>query len=364
MSLLHLPPELLLRISWHLTTPELGSLRRTCKQIENALFASFAREFFTKKQFMLEQVSLQALVDIANHPTLSAWLSEVIIDMHGFPINFPHMAITSRALKEMQKQGHISGSILVATGKACDMLVEAFRKLPNLKTVNIRDYSARGRTRDGEASWRSHGWSYNGVFSQNDYRSAGRYTGTQSTVFPLVLHALARAQAKPEGLEVFLRKPKSNGVGLQPTAFGFSKNALDPGIDAVFNGLRTLMLCLAENVYLAKEGPMMGDGTVIGGPWDDRPYDDDNTYEAPLRLLLQRTPNLTTLRLNFDPDQWYGYRILDWLGRPTSTTLVPFAHLTGLDLGRLFLYTYLSLVHRECITCFVTSNFSNLKRTS
>ena len=73
-SLLRLPPELMLRISTNLTTHELACFRSTCKQVETNLFESFAREFFTKRQFMLEEVSLQALVGIANHKTLAPYL--------------------------------------------------------------------------------------------------------------------------------------------------------------------------------------------------------------------------------------------------------------------------------------------------
>jgi hypothetical protein len=73
-DLLRLPPELMLRISTHLTTQELACFRLTCKQVETNLFESFAREFFTKRQFMLEEVSLRALVGISNHKTLAPYL--------------------------------------------------------------------------------------------------------------------------------------------------------------------------------------------------------------------------------------------------------------------------------------------------
>jgi hypothetical protein len=73
--LLRLPPELMLRISAHLTTLDLGSFRLTCKQVETNLFESFAREYFSKRQFMIEQVSLEALVGIANHKTLAPYLN-------------------------------------------------------------------------------------------------------------------------------------------------------------------------------------------------------------------------------------------------------------------------------------------------
>lgn len=73
--ILELPQELILRVAAYLNTVELGALRRTCHGIETSLFDSFAREFFTKRQFMLEQNSLEALVGIADHPTLSPYLT-------------------------------------------------------------------------------------------------------------------------------------------------------------------------------------------------------------------------------------------------------------------------------------------------
>ena len=74
-DLLRLPPELMLRISAYLTTVELGNLRLSCKDVERNLFKSFALEFFSKRQFMVERVSLDALAGIANHPTLAPYLN-------------------------------------------------------------------------------------------------------------------------------------------------------------------------------------------------------------------------------------------------------------------------------------------------
>lgn len=74
-DMLRLPPELMLRISTYLNTVELGSFRLTCKDVERNLFKSFALEFFTKRQFMIERVSLDALAGIANHPTLAPYLN-------------------------------------------------------------------------------------------------------------------------------------------------------------------------------------------------------------------------------------------------------------------------------------------------
>lgn len=73
--LLRLPPELMLRVSYHLNTIELGNFRLACKRIETSLFESFAREFFTKRQFMIEHHSLEALHGIASHKTLAPYLT-------------------------------------------------------------------------------------------------------------------------------------------------------------------------------------------------------------------------------------------------------------------------------------------------
>lgn len=46
-----MPVELLQLVTRHLTTPEYGYLRRTCKCLEGNLDVAFTREFFKKKQF-------------------------------------------------------------------------------------------------------------------------------------------------------------------------------------------------------------------------------------------------------------------------------------------------------------------------
>lgn len=134
MALSQLPPELLLRMSDCLTTSELGYLRLTCKAIESTLFDTFAKEFFTKRQFMIEHNSLQALLDIANHPTLSKWLTQVII---GADVLRRSPDIARRSSCVHYRTGFLERQTLLNTGLACEMLVEAFSKLPNLQTVGV-----------------------------------------------------------------------------------------------------------------------------------------------------------------------------------------------------------------------------------
>jgi hypothetical protein len=84
LCLLSVPLEVLLQITSHLTTVEYGNLRRTCKQVETVLFSSFSKEFFRKKQFMISEFSLQALVDISKS-RFSSVLSHVIMGLESPP---------------------------------------------------------------------------------------------------------------------------------------------------------------------------------------------------------------------------------------------------------------------------------------
>lgn len=325
MGLLQLPPELLLRISSYLTTPEFGSFRQSCKHVEAALFDSFAKEFFTKRQFMIEYISLQTLVDIANHPTLSHRLSEVIISIHTLALD----------PDERYKAGHVSRDVLLETGQACDMLVEAFSKLPRLRIVGLRDYDASGRFRDGDdARWKSYGWSY-GISADPDaalihnFRNRSMNLASPESTLPVVFYALGRARAKPENIEVFLRRRGK----LTPASFNVLDGFMAPTVTPVLARLKKLMLTIALN-----------EPTDFGAPW--LPYDTSSVTDASLKRLLHATSELKTLRLNFEIGQFFAFRFLEWLGSPASVSVpvspanltippVLLSNLTGLDLGML-----------------------------
>ena len=133
VSLLGLPQELLVRVATFLTTEELNPLRCSCKHIERQLFDTFAREFFTKRQFMVEHESLEALVGISKHPGLASKLTDVVSALRMFDCG--------RWLDDRgPRSGHVNHRILVHTGMARDMLVEVFSNLPNLRTIGLRDY--------------------------------------------------------------------------------------------------------------------------------------------------------------------------------------------------------------------------------
>jgi len=149
-----LPLEVLVRITYFITTSDLANVRLTCRALEGSLFHFFSHEFFRKKQFMVSTKSLQTLIDIANHPTLSPCLKHVIITtdrvmaygLGGFGIRLLDLSA------EKRQHVHAADSdrqALVSTGLMRDMLAEAFGKLSNLETIDLRDFNSRTRNRDG-----------------------------------------------------------------------------------------------------------------------------------------------------------------------------------------------------------------------
>jgi hypothetical protein len=320
MALIDLPPELLLRVSAFLTTSELGNFRLTSKPIESALFDKFAREFFTKKQFMLEQPSLQALIDISNHKTLASRLSEVVISTHVLPSD---PEITSPTSKAMYAAGHANHQVLMASGRALHMLSDAFSNLPNLCTVGLRDYNGRGRYREGNsATWKSWGWSF-GWDGLSTYNPNERHS---QHVLPLLFYALGHAKVLPESIHVFLRKREK----LTQQSFNILDGYLGDKIRPVLGNMKELMLAI-------------GNETPHYIEWVTKAATPETTNSPPLARLLQHTPKLETLRLNFEHAQLNASGFLDWLGSPVSDSQIPSTNLfvapvslprlTALELG-------------------------------
>ncbi|KAK5173935.1 uncharacterized protein LTR77_002616 [Saxophila tyrrhenica] len=323
-EILRLPPELVLRVSSYLTTTELGSLRATCKQIEAHIFDSFAREFFTKRQFMIEQVSLEALVGIANHKTLAPYLQEVIIGLEAFDVSVSGHSIRLRPNNQRDMTGLVCGDVLLATGHARDLLINAFSKLPNLRIVGLRDYDGKDRLRDGEhAVWRSYGWSHGLV--KTDIHQLATLPSCHimafhdaDTIFPTILHSLAKAGCRPLNIEVFLRQRR-----LQDRSFNVLASYMQPKVQPLLAGLRVLLLSLH-----------------IPRNHESYPYfpasatdDDRSAPHGLLRHLLRHTPSLEHLRLNFHSDQYSGDEFLSWLGEPPqpSSTISSSLHLPRLN---------------------------------
>lgn len=230
--LLSMPLEVLLLISSHLTTPDYGALRQTNKHLEVAFFNSFAREFFTKRQFMLTEFSLQALVGISKS-RFANYLNYLIIsverpklltmDSTGHSASRPRLVVTPQDNEKFDKfrEEGLSHQVLTSTGQDLELLVQALENLTNLVTIGMRDWGAKGRYRDGEhAKWSSYGattlFQETGIdlqrsslfFRNDDY---------PPYVFRTILRALGKtSNTRPERFEVILRK-----VSLSDSAFHF-----------------------------------------------------------------------------------------------------------------------------------------------
>ncbi|KFZ06006.1 hypothetical protein V501_07817 [Pseudogymnoascus sp. VKM F-4519 (FW-2642)] len=347
-----MPLEVFLQVSSYLSTPDLGSLRLTCRFAEASLFETFGREFFSKRQFMLSETSLQVLIDISNHQRLSQFLSHVIIGLDNFKdCHYPPIR-SQNARADRYDAGLADEQALLSTGQDRDMLSQAFRNLPNLQTVGLRDYSSGGRVRDN-GQWHSYGATT--IFQEVGIRlldSRGMYATEEDTRFASrtlssILYALGQSGAKPQAFEILLRKA---ALGLPYNAFEIRK-FFEPSVTPVLSSLKTLLLTIAPEL------PEVDNGT------DDDPGVEHPDF--PLRRYLCQTPNLTHLRLNFlsalhsEPQ-----RFMVWLGRPVVQTgpvnsspgpplpklpdPVSFSHLRRLDFGMLTISprVLLAIIHK------------------
>ena len=75
-----LPLEVLLNITRHLPTPDYCNVRLASKYFEEQLLNAFSKEYFTKRQFMITEFSLQALIDISKS-RFSSCLTHIILGL-------------------------------------------------------------------------------------------------------------------------------------------------------------------------------------------------------------------------------------------------------------------------------------------
>ncbi|KAK4035233.1 hypothetical protein C8A01DRAFT_38325 [Parachaetomium inaequale] len=317
-GLVQIPLEILIRITYFISTKDLGSVRLTCKALEQSLFNFFSHEFFRKKQFMVTSDSLQALIDISQHPSLSTFLKHVIItaDRPSAAHWVADRNNEARARLELANADHLH---LMATGGLRDMLAEAFAKLPNLETVDIRDFNAHSRNRDGRGTqWRSWGATTLAATTNAPVTSMPRmdHDPYSSQLFCAVTAALAAAQARPKSLEVLIRSSSWMTFGLHDTAFYFPPR-IEASMASLLANLKSLHLTLALT-HNARMRPFM------------------------LQKFLSLATNLTWLRLNFENTGVLEQEeLFSWLAlKDTQSPSAPFdmdpvqlSHLERLDLG-------------------------------
>lgn len=309
--ILKVPLEILLRITSHLLTPDLGRLRLTSQHFYRSLDPTFIKEFFTKKQFMITDGSLQALIDISNS-RLGPCLRFLQIGLDRFPENAARgSADQARGARAYQLSGN--QFTLLSTGHHRDMLVEAFRNLKNLEDVVIRDFNSAKRLRDGpNARWNSYGVTT--LFEETGVRLLqGSMGGTWHSdlssqyagqIFAAVIDALGKAEARPKGIEVMSR----HGNPVRGFAFNIPTYA-EPSIFPVLNNLEKLHLDIDLSWCFATVGAFDPSST------SSRP---DLADPMICKFLLNCT-SLKKLRINERGNGQQGIAfLLAWMGHDSN----------------------------------------------
>ncbi|OTB08246.1 hypothetical protein M426DRAFT_317366 [Hypoxylon sp. CI-4A] len=316
-----MPWEVIRHITSYLTTTELGNLRRVCQHLEKTLFSSFATEFFTKRQFMRTEFSLQTLLEISLS-RLAPYLTYLIISTsRPLPIalynRLPSGPSNPHELRRYNKvyEESVNHNTLINSGHDLELLAQALQNLPNLDTVGLRDFDGSGRYRDGETGrWRSYGAetysketgiNISQVFPRLD---AEPQSDPVSQIFLIILRALGttRDLHQQPRLEVILRKSHVPEQAFNVPRF------LEPVISPVIENLRTLFLDLGHE---SLQPLFINDSKRFMG--------------YPLAKLLSKASSLEHLRLNFracTPRCEEANDILLWLARvPTDDNPGPFA---------------------------------------
>lgn len=219
---------------------------------------------------------------------------------------------------------HLERRILVNTGCALQLLVDAFYKLKNLSVVGMHDHKIeRSRRLGEEKTQRGYGWSLPGTECCTT-RSLGKserspllHRKPPDSIFPLVLHALSLAGARPRSL---ILDPPGNLPG---TCLSIMSGPLARRILPVMTSLRTLHL------QLINERSPLGTHTAKAD------------YLHSLQVLLQHAPLLERLQMDFGLDDstapgnfvtWLSLNQSAEMGGPETVKLI---YLTSLELGAL-----------------------------
>ncbi|PFH61169.1 hypothetical protein XA68_18052 [Ophiocordyceps unilateralis] len=306
--LLRLPLEVLIRVTTWLTTTELCTTRLLCRAVEERLYLTFTGEFFSRKQFMMADLSLQALVDISKS-RLGPHLRFVHIGLDRFPER------TQRPLADDErerrfKQRYADYFVLWNTGTHRQMLIEAFSRLVNLDEVVLRDFNSAKRSRDGPAAeWTSYGSTT--IFKETGVRLIHGFNGAWdlgnppqicSQLFVIVLHALSAAGARPRGIRVMTKMDNH----LRDFAFNLSRY-VEPSILPVVRRLQKLHLA----IDLSWRSPLSGWGHAAAAAVAAGQAPTRTAPDSLLRRFLWHAVNLRDLRIYEHHD--YNPALTDFL---------------------------------------------------
>lgn len=343
--LLTLPLELLLHISTYLDTPDCGSLRLSCKQIENALHITFARKNFTTRQHMLTEFSLQALLDISES-RMGPFVKTLFIGtdlyssdglkhithLHAHPNLHRGSAGAVRRSKFVAESS--SQEALLNSGHDMELLTAALANLtPDVIGVCDSYYSVRF---PGNPVL-SPSYGATSLFREtcipSRHKSGIEHAHFSSKCANKLLFAAARSKIAPKYLQFSFSQD-----GLIDFAFNIPK-FLEKDLTRVLSGLDVLKLDLYGNIAV--------DTTRRCILPENDPSEEIYTYH--LRRFLAHTSNIRSLCLDSPVSDDHHDHFLEWLAAtppasPPTITCSPdmappppvaFPRLRHLDLGTL-----------------------------
>ncbi|POS71288.1 hypothetical protein DHEL01_v210319 [Diaporthe helianthi] len=144
--LLRLPNELFDQVLKYLPGQDVNDVRLTCRQSRSKSFNFWARTFFTKRQFMIDDYSLQTLLNISRHPELRSVLTYLIIGTDQIntkdTLSFLHRmhATNPNRISTMfryWRDAAAAQQALLNTGRATELLSQAIANLTELKAISI-----------------------------------------------------------------------------------------------------------------------------------------------------------------------------------------------------------------------------------
>lgn len=265
---------------------------------------------------MIDAFSLQTLVDISQHPALSKVVTHLVIGLdEQRAIN--HHVPQFRSLTEFHRwrAADSAQKALLYGGGAVDLLSQALVNLPDLKTIDLRDFNSNTRYRDATPGeqvppWRSYGSSRYQQWPRGSPWLVNTTSPTNfiDTVFLVVITAIGRSSTTVKNLEVILRNRQ---VCLQDdafSAFGVPQNGLTNALRA----LDKLHLDLDHRSSPQSWLPHPLRNTIPAYDW----FDPCTAY---FRRFLALTPEVTWLRLNFNPQNSFRFpssasKLIAWLG--------------------------------------------------
>ncbi len=303
-----MPFEVLLHISSYLTTTEYCRLRLVCKHLDVSFFTPFAMEFFSKRQFMITDFSLGALVDISKS-RFGPYLRYLIIGLEEpSPEQLGNGGLDAASdATTLFLEMCTSHQFLTNTGQDFELLREALENLPGLTTIGLRDYSSRTRFRDG-LTGRYNSYGLPTVFRETAILLDSYHLRYRDPyvlhVFVTILRAIGKtARTRPKRFEVILKR-----TTLVDQVFHIPRY-LESTVTPVLANLNALYLDLNDD-------PCPGPSPRHRGPVPNM-----TTYIINIKRFLSKAHSLEHLRLNFQRYNVYNTSdLLQWLSMPVNSS--------------------------------------------